>query len=338
MIQGELRQNLTPNSILLKISEYDIYRYYYSYFMGNTDWEINKSTFSPFRVENNPSFCIYYSEGRLFFIDFKEDFYKGGCFDFVKMLFQLNNLNEALEKIDNDFGLGIRSVPKDYKKALSVYKQPEGVEKRYSFIQVKTRNFTLDELAYWNSFHQDISDLRANNIFSIDQLYLNKKKVFLRPTELRFGYYYDGRWKIYTPFSQERQKKWFPNNVPITAMDGLKNLTIDKPAFITKSKKDYMVVKKVISNVCAVQNEGIGCFSDNNVNLIKSNSSSQILSFDSDVMGVKNSQKITEVLGFGYCNVPRQYLEQNIKDWAAWGQQQGLKPLEDYFKLKNIIT
>ena len=43
------------------------------------------------------------------------------------------------------------------------------------------------------------------------------------------------------------------------------NLKPGIPAFINKSKKDYMVTKKLIDGCCAVQNEGIACFSEENV-------------------------------------------------------------------------
>ena len=47
-----------------------------------------------------------------------------------------------------------------------------------------------------------------------------------------------------------------PNNVPITAMDGKEDIINCNVAFINKSKKDYMVMKKVFPCCCAVQNEG----------------------------------------------------------------------------------
>ena len=185
--------------------------------------------------------------------------------------------------------------------------QPEESIKRYSLIQVKTKKFTKQELEYWNSYHIDIEDLRKENVYSVDKVYLNKQLFYTKPHELTFGYLYDGHWKIYRP-NEAKKNKWLPNNVPITAMDGLDNIKNCDIAFINKSRKDYMVIKKLFECSCAVQNEGLACFSEENVNYLKSNSKRQILSFDSDVTGVKNSQQITQLFGFGYCNVPKQYL------------------------------
>ena len=97
------------------------------------------------------------------------------------------------------------------------------------------------------------------------------------------------------------------------------------------------MIKKLFECSCAVQNEGLACFSEENVNYLKSNSKRQILSFDSDVTGVKNSQQITQLFGFDYCNVPKQYLSEGIKDWADLGKTYGMKAIENYLIEKNLI-
>jgi hypothetical protein len=157
----------------------------------------------------------------------------------------------------------------------------------------------------------------------------------MKDTELRFGYLYDGHWKIYRPFA-DKKSKWMPNNVPITAMDGREDIKDCSVAFINKSKKDYMVMKKVFPCSCAVQNEGIACFSQENVEYIKANSDRQILSFDSDVTGVQNSQQITKLFNFDYANVPRKYLSEGIKDWADLAKAHGLQAIEDYLRKKGL--
>ena len=334
MIKGTKRINLTPENVLNKISEYDIYRMY----MPHQNWKINVVTYSPFRNEKNPSFIIGYKGKALTFHDFSDSTKRGGCFDFVIMLFSLPSLREALVMIDRDFDLGIinSSSTKNYERIVSDYTQPPLLSKREFFIQVKPRKFTHEELSYWNEYYQDIDDLRANNVYSIDTLYLNKQKFPLKDTELRFGYLYESYWKIYRPFA-DKKNKWMPNNVPITMMDGLKDIKDCDVAFINKSKKDYMVMKKVVPCCCAVQNEGLGCFSEENVEYIKENSDTQILSFDSDETGVKNSQLITEKFGFEYCNVPKIYLEEGIKDWADLARTHGLKTIERYLTQREII-
>ena len=334
MIQGVKKTKLSMEAVLSKISAYDIFRYY----MPNHDWKLNRVTYSPFRKENNPSFVIGNKLGYISFIDFADTSLRGDCFNFVQMLFSLRDTSEALKLIDKDFSLGISdgTHSQEYKKIISAYKQPEDLGKRYSLIQVITRKFTNEELEYWNQYHQDISDLRNNNIYSIKTLYLNKSKFVLKDTELRFGYLYGTSWKIYRPYA-DKKHKWIPNNVPITEMDGKLDITNCDVAIINKSKKDYMVMKKVFPCCCAVQNEGIGCFSHENVEYLKANSYRQILSFDSDVTGVANSQQITKLFDFDYTNVPRKYLAEGIKDWADLAKAHGLQAIENYLKTKKLM-
>lgn len=334
-IGGQRKIPLTKEAVLQKISEYDIFKYY----MPNKNWKFDKITNSPFRKDDNPSFIIGNRGGALYFIDFADTNLRGNCFNFVEKIHGFNNLDQALKIIDRDFGLGLSGEITNtdaYKKIRAEYEQPEELGKRYSSIQVSVRKFTHEELAYWNQYHQDITDLRREHVYSIDKLYLNRQRFSLKETELRFGYYYDGYWKIYKPFADPKFK-WVPNNVPITKMDGKENIVNADFAFINKSKKDYMVVKKLIDTTCAVQNEGIACFSEENVNFLKENSKRQILSFDSDVTGVENSKQITDMFGFDYLNVPRSYLSDGIKDWALLSKDYGMKTVEKIFKRKGLI-
>jgi len=238
--------------------------------------------------------------------------------------------------IDRDFGLGISTgVIGNYKSIISEYEQPTELNKKYSLIQVVTRKFNNDELAYWNQYHQNIDDLKENNVYAIKEVYLNKQKFPIKDSDLAFGYLYDGHWKIYRPFIDPRWK-WVPNNVPITAIDG--NISpSDSPLIINKSKKDYMVMKKLYPNCTAVQNEGIACFSKENVEIFKSHCPRQILAFDSDPTGVKNSQEITKLFGFEYLNVPRSYLSDGIKDFADLVKDYGMNTLEKILKKKKLL-
>ena len=164
MIQGKKKTKLNIENVLKRVTEYDIFRWY----MPNKSWKLNQVTLSPFRQENNPSFVIGNKHGGISFIDFADTSKRGDCFTFVQMLYNLAGVEDVLKMIDRDFGLGIANgkPTEEYKKVVAEYKQPTQ-EKRYSLIQVVTRKFTQEELAYWNQYHQDLEDLRANHVYSI---------------------------------------------------------------------------------------------------------------------------------------------------------------------------
>ena len=331
MIQGNKKKELTKENILNLISQYDIYRLY----MPNK-WELNKVCHSPFRRDSEKSFIIGTKFGEITHKDFADSNIKGNCFSFVRQLLQCTYI-EALRAIDRDFSLGISTgTTSKHTTIVTTYQQPIIEEKQYSNIQCITRKFTNSELHYWNNYYQDIEDLKANNVFSISKIFLNKERFNVKETELRFGYFYEGQWKIYRPFN-ERKTKWLPNNVPLTYLEGKENIIQCDTAIITKSKKDMMVLKKVYPCVCAVQNESSACFSEENVLFLKDNSEKQVLCFDSDKAGVSNSQLITKQYDFGYLNVPRNYLSDGINDFADLGKEYGIETIEKILKKKKLL-
>lgn len=329
-IAGRKKNELTIDTILEHISSYDIYRA----FFGN--FNLNEVTCNHLRGDKSPSFIIGNKYGHVSHYDFGDSEWRGDAFNLVKQIYKCD-LDTALRIIDKEFGLGLvpENPTKEFKKRVSEYEQPE-VTKRNTLIQIKTRKFTSDELAYWKQYHFDIQDLKDNNIYSIKELYLNKKKFNLKETDIRFGYFYDGYWKCYFPLKGKKEK-WFPNNVPIHIVDGKENIKDCDTAFIGKSKKDMMTIKKIFPCSASVQNEGIACFTPENVEYFKSNSKRQILSFDADDPGVKNSLQITQLFGFDYCNVPKRYLASNCKDWSDVSAKFGLKEVEKILKEYKII-
>mgnify|MGYP000679865690 CR=1 FL=1 len=104
-INGKKRDvYLTPEHILTKVSEYDIFKYYMPH-----QFILNEVTISPFRNERNPSFIIGDRYGRISFIDFGDTSKRGSCFDFIRMLYHIN-LDEALE---------IYSKPKERRRGVA---------------------------------------------------------------------------------------------------------------------------------------------------------------------------------------------------------------------------
>src|SRR5690349_13814683 len=100
-IAGKIKTPLTLASILLKVSEYDIYRYY-----TGQDFRLGQAFHSPFRKESNPSFCISVNrKGKLHHTDFADSRNSGNCVEFVMQLYGLD-YKQSLELIDRDMNLG----------------------------------------------------------------------------------------------------------------------------------------------------------------------------------------------------------------------------------------
>ena len=304
--------------------------------MPNQKWKINEATNSPLHEDSHPSFLIGNKNGYLTFIDFSMSL-SGDAFEFVKALHGCT-YGEALKIVDRDFGLGISDVSNlgEYKKIVSTYKQPEeDKEKHTVMIQVITRRFTKEELLWWNSYHIDLQDLKDNHIYSIDKLFLNRRRFPLKETELRFGYLYEGRyWKIYSPMASKK-RKWL-SNVPLALAGGLTNLDKRYNTLICKALKDQIVCRKIYPHVCHVQNESLAAFSLETVEHINNNSKLVFYGGDSDPAGKNASYIITNTFGWKHINPPDSLLDECCKDFASWGAR-SMKEVEEHFKKKGLI-
>lgn len=333
-MKGKKRELLTEEAILQRISEYDIYRFY----LGR-DFKLNRPMHSPMpgRKDANPSFLIGNKNGFLYHIDFGDSFYRGRFVDFVKQINMMSDYYEVLLKIDKDFGLGISSESerKDYKKIVAEYKPDKSLPKSYSLIQCKVRKiFHTNELEWWKQFYQSESDLRNNHIYPVTELWIDRQRQGISPTEMVFGYLYDDKWKIYRPQAKNKKDKW-RTNVRNDTMDGLENIKGCDKALITKSKKDKMVIQKVFPCVCAVQAENVAAINEVNLAYLRKESKSQWINFDSDAPGKKASWEYTTEFGFKHINVPDDLFP--IKDFADMAKEKGLKAVEDYFKSKGLL-
>lgn len=331
-IQGKKKGILRSEYILGLVTPYDIYRKYYGEFKPNI------ANVNYFRGEKDASLIIGDKYGHWGHFDMADSEWKGGCFDFVQQVFRCSFI-DAMKIVDRDFNLGILSGDSTGYKPV-IEKKGETTSpnlKMYSTLHVATRAPTNEEFAYWNSYHQGFDDMKRENIFSIKEIFLNRERFYFNKLQLRFGYYYPDldKWKIYFPF-EKADKKWL-SNIPLTYLEGKENLVKGKKGWITKSKKDRMVLQKLYEPTCSVQNENKACFSEENVQFIKENSDEQVLFFDADAAGVKNCKIITKEFDMGYCNTPRPYLSDGINDFAELAKDYGMNKVETFLKKKKLL-
>lgn len=330
MIKGKKKIPLLVESVLDRISEYDIYRFY----IGR-DFVLGKPFQSPFHKDVNPSFSISVTKrGRLYHMDFADSTKKGDCVDLVMQLFFLDQ-QDALRKIDADFGLGICDGKITARRV--EFNSAEIVQKKV-LIQVTTKAFDTAELSYWGSYGISEKELKDNEVYAVKKLFLNRKRFPLSSTDLVFGYLFEDKWKIYRPLA-EKKDKWL-TNVPNSRMSGMHRI---EPgcvnAVVTKAKKDEIVLAKFIPNVCSVQSESTGAISKENITLLTERCGKVYLNFDSDETGVQ-SCKYYNQFGFLWVNCPKGYHKPDgsvIKDFADLARYHGLNTVIEHFKKKGII-
>lgn len=323
MIIKKTTIKLRVDEILKRVGEYDIYRYY----LGR-DFKVGEIFSSPLREDRNPSFMISARGGKLHHVDFAKPEYNGGCFDFVMQKYNIS-LIDAMKMISKDFKLG----EVDFTKPVTPVQIPK---KESTLLQVMPKEFTVRELQYWSSYYQGLPELKAENVFSVGKLFLNKALYHLDDNEMVFAYLYQNKyWKIYRPL-QSGSGKWI-SSVPLVVMDGLENIKNEKNTVCTKSKKDKMVLSHLVP-CCSTQNESLNAMTEESAEQLKKETKGEVfINFDCDPPGVENSFRVTKKYGFKHVNVPYSFLDEGIKDFAELAKVHGLRKVRELLKEKEIL-
>ncbi len=331
-VTGEKITPLTAESILSKTTEYDIYRYY----LG-MDFTLGRAFLSPFRKETNPSFSVNIGKrGLLKHFDYTNADLSGNCFDLVMQLLGIG-YGDALKRIDFDLGLGIFYNKESRSRRVVANREPAKVRAPKLF-QVSVRSFTKRDLAYWALYGIQESELKENNVYSVKRLTIDKKVYPLSDQSPVFGYFFDGKWKIYRPLSP-KEDKWLMN-VAGDTMSGMWRIKQGcDTVIVTKSKKDEILLAKFLPYVCSVQQENTIAINSGNISLLSSTCNRVLLNFDSDKVGVQ-SCKYYNQFGYGWVNCPKGYYDPEgkmIKDFADLARYYGLEEVKKHFKSKGII-
>lgn len=325
MVLSKKVEQLSYKMLMDKLTNFDIYRYYVG-----PDIQVGRSMSNPMRKDKNPSFSIYTGkDGQLHHTDFADDGYHGTGIDLVMQMYGLS-FPEAVKKIGKDFGItdGIDT----HKRITSLYVQPEITQRPRALIQVTTRKFRKADVEWWGDYLISPEMLIGDDVYAVKELYLNRKKVALGKDEKVYAYYLPQGFKIYF-VERPKGERWL-SSIPLDTPGHLENLQKDKNGLITKSLKDYLVVKQVHPNTCYVQNESIGSVTEETARKITENSKEVYYAGDWDEPGVRAAKKITTK--YEWNNLEPEGLLP-IKDYADWvkaKKEKGLKEIEE-FLIKN---
>jgi hypothetical protein len=269
--------------------------------------------------------------GNLRHKDFADSSYSGSGVEYVQQKYGLS-VGDAMRKIAKNFGL-LDEDDTTYKEVTSSYTKPVMDQKRYTFIQVKVRKWEKRDLDYWGQFGISVEELKAEAVYPLSELFINRRRDPFRQDELVYAYKYQTGFKIYFP-QREKGERW-KSNIKTSIVENIKILQELDPAvvLITKSKKDRLVLSRYFPYVMNVQNESRSCFTPEFVEMLRGRD--VWINYDSDEAGVKNCTNITSEFGYKYINVPKNYLP--VKDFADLYKEHGEEEVIKVLKQKNLI-
>ena len=301
----KLKDSITLDYILSRVSEYDIYARYLGKFKVGGIYN------SPFRKDSNPSFGVFLSRktGKLLF----KDHGSGECGDVIKFVQELkgiHNYNEVLLqivkdlKVTNDTILKASVVPVHNETVIGIVRQP----------------FTKIDIEYWGKYGISIPTLEKFDVNSIKYYLCNGiVKGIYKDENPMYAYKVFDKFKIYRPYG-DKYAKW-RNNLTEIDIQGWAQLPKNGNLLvITKSLKDVMALYEM--GYTAISPSSESTFIPNvALEDVKKRFKRILLCFDRDRPGITNMRKVGLKTGLNGFLVHKSFGTKDISDAVdKWGQ------------------
>ena len=291
---------------------------------------------APYREDKTPGcYFVYDDDGVLYFHDWAT--FKSGinCVELVKVCLNLS-FEESLSYIES-FILDNKLISNN---PIVKYKNQE-IQKVKRDIFISIRNWNKLDAKFWSSYQINREQLKEDKVYPI-YAYSSFKKDTLEPftvnTKQSYAYtdFKDNKKKIYSPYDKEH--KWFTNCSQNDIGGRFENKGM---LIITKSYKDYRVLKNQGLNVCWFQNEGQVPNRLILEELIKQKYKILVW-FDNDTTGIGASNLVKDIINDIKPNLAcsivldPKLLNEGIKDPSDLLKKKGKKELEIFIN-KNIL-
>ena len=255
MYFSSLEPEITQEFIFSKINQESIMQYY-----TGIDVTSKKLHLSPFRNDHKVTCAFYKSKYNILYLhDFATNEHIN-CFQVVMKKYGVNYY-EALNIIAKDFNLVKGSS--NVKEVPIIVKPLKETEK--TRIQVQIKDYTEQELKWWESFGISKKLLKKYHIFSLQHVFLNGELKFTSSEKSPiYGYYFGKdkngieKWKIYFPLKTEYR---FLNNLSKKVLQGYHQLPKTGDLLvITKSMKDVVAAVSPNSETLFIEDKKLDEF------------------------------------------------------------------------------
>lgn len=334
---------IDKDELLKYVTEEDIFELVFGFKPQEYDYVT-----SPFREDKNAGCWFQYSlAGKLRFVDFGSQIYVRGnrmvnidCFDAVQHYFKLSNYYQTLKFIKKSLING-KNLPEIPEKQSGKSK----ISKSKVDILFTPRQFDLSDKNFWfNKYEIFKENLVEDKVFPVfDFKVLGTKFGDYSVTTRSLTYCYtdfaSGNKKIYRP----EEKKRFYTNCNQNDIGGIRFLPDSgNHLIITKSYKDYRVLKNQGLTVIWFQNEGMYPSLDILLPLCYRFDRVTIL-FDNDSIGIETSQKLVSIINSyipgkaNYIHIPFELLSQGIKDPSDFIYNKGRQQLINFLIQNKLL-
>lgn len=309
------RGYISKDLILQQVTQEEIFSLVFNFIPQEFDYVV-----SPLRQDKEPGcWFTYHTNNILYFIDFGNTRTHSDCFNLVQDYFKIPNFYLTLEYIYQTLIQG-----KNRELLPTVKEATVKTEKKEVKIIIEARPFSMvDKSFWWNKYEISKKNLIEDKIFPTTKVYLLNTKTgshIVNCDQKTYSYlgFKESRKKVYFPTREG--KKRFLTNCTKDDIGGIDSLVISgRELIITKSYKDYRVLKNLGKNVVWFQNEGMVP----NVLILYSlvrRFVNVIVWFDNDLPGMIASEKIKNIINQEFPGkaknlwLPEKALEFGVKD------------------------
>ena len=262
-----------------------------SYYTNN-DVSSKKLVTSCLRNDNHVTVGYYKSESGILYM---HDFATNEHLDCWNVVMRLKGCNyyDALEIIAKDFNLIDGDINVTEKTPLFVESLKEN---KTSKIQVQIKDYTEQELKWWNQFGITLKLLKKYKVYSLLHVFLNGELKFTSSSSCPiYGYYFgkdkngEEKWKIYFPLKKDYR---FLNNTSKKLLQGYHQLP---------KTGDLLVITKSMKDVVSMYGFGIAAVAPNSETLFVNDKQLEefkqrfkriLVLYDNDRAGLRNMAKI----------------------------------------------
>ena len=294
---------LHTDTILEKVSEYDIFKYYCPNFI-----ELNRKFCSDLREDNKPSVSIVNFHGNLLYKDFGHPDHTFNCFGYVQKKYNIN-FTSALIQISNDFRLGLASSNGVVQSKLPILYNKKIEQKKVTIIQKKRRNWNKKDAEFWKKFGINRKILSNFAVEPISHYWINENRFTCKT--ITYAFRLKNKFKIYAPY--ETDIKWF-SNTNKKIIQGYNQLP-DKGEllYITSSLKDVMCLFAMQLCGVALQSE-MQVPSRVQMQLLLDRFKKVIIFYDNDTPGQAMAEKICREYQLDNLCIPSDWGAKDISD------------------------
>jgi len=310
-----LRPKVTKDFILSKVNQESIMHHYTGH-----DVTSKKLVTSVLRNDNHITVSYYKSKsGILYMHDFATNEHLD-CWNVVMRMFNCNYY-QALDRIAIDFGLIEGKSPDIKPIIIESLKETDSAK-----IQVQIKEFTEEELNWWNQFGINKKLLKKYHVYSLQHIFLNGELKFTSTPKCPiYGYYFgkdnkgNEKWKCYFPYKQDYR---FIGNLTQKILQGYRQLNeTGELLIINKSMKDTIACRALGYDSISPNSETTFP-SEKQIEEFKQRFKHILIVFDNDKPGLHNLWLIR-----------KKYPELNYY-WIP--KSLGAKDLTDLIKLKGF--